>query len=180
MPDLPDDNHAAEPKQQEEPVLIQMSVKGLILDPISNTPIVVLRDESGTKFLPIWIGPFEASAIALTLEDVDPPRPMTHDLLHTVFTTLEGKVARIVISKLVDSTFFAQIVTLSQEGTRIIDSRPSDALALALRADAPIFVSEDVLEQSSVDHKAQQLQDDEVLKKYLEDLDEDDLGDYKM
>ena len=132
--------------------LVAMSIKGLMLDPVSNSPIVVLKDEEEKFFLPIWVGIFEANAIALQLENIETPRPMTHDLLRTMISELDARVTRIVINELRDSTFFAQIrLVIRREGSdRLleIDARPSDAIALALRTEAPIFVSQSVLEQA--------------------------------
>jgi hypothetical protein len=155
-----------------------MTIKGLMLDPISNSPIVVLKDEKDSVFLPIWVGIFEANAIALRLEDVETPRPMTHDLLRNIITDLEGTVTRIVINDLVESTFYARIfMTL---GTRQyeIDARPSDALALALRTEAPIFVDQSVLDQAQT-LSGEEGQDDK-LRKWFEQLKPEDLGKYKM
>ena len=163
--------------------LVPMSIKGLMLDPVSNSPIVVLKDEEEKFFLPIWVGIFEANAIALQLENVSTPRPMTHDLLRTTIAQLDARVTRIVINELRDSTFFAQIrVIVSRAGadrTLEIDARPSDAIALALRTEAPIFVAQSVLDQAQTispdaeDH-------DEKTKSWFEQLDTEDLGKYKM
>src|SRR5512140_510784 len=120
--------------------LIPMSIKGLMLDPVSNSPIVVLKDEQETCFLPIWVGIFEANAIALQLENVTTPRPMTHDLLKNMISELHAQVARVLINDLRDSTFFAQIRLVLDDRTLELDARPSDAIALALRVAAPIFV----------------------------------------
>lgn len=157
---------------------VPMTIKGLMLDPISNSPIVVLKDAGDQTFLPIWVGIFEANAIALQLEAVETPRPMTHDLLRNVIEELEGKVSRIVINDLQESTFFARIHMSVGDRDVVIDSRPSDAIALALRVDAPIFVAAHVLEQ------AQTIEPDEdgeeKMKKLLEDLGPEELGKYKM
>jgi bifunctional DNase/RNase len=158
--------------------LVPMTIKGLMLDPISNSPIVVLKNESDSVFLPIWVGIFEANAIALRLEDVETPRPMTHDLLTNIISDVEGHVTQVVINDLVESTFYARIfMTL---GTREleIDARPSDALALALRTDAPIFVDQSVLDQAQT-LTAEEGQDDK-LRKWFEQLKPEDLGKYKM
>jgi bifunctional DNase/RNase len=155
-----------------------MSVKGLMLDPISNSPIVVLKDEEDKIFLPIWVGIFEANAIALRLENVATPRPMTHDLLRSVLQELEAEVTRIEISDLRDSTFYASVHLKAGERVLLIDARPSDAIALALRTDAPIFVAQQVLDQAqtiSADETS-----DERLKKWLEDATAEELGKYKM
>ena len=164
--------------QSKDPVL--MEIKGLMMDPVSNVPIVVLRNEETSQFLPIWIGVFEANSIALQLEDVEPPRPMTHDLAVGLLEALEAAIERIVVTDLVDGTFYAEIHLRTQDGTRTVDSRPSDAIALALRVDAPVYVSLDVLEKAKADDRTEQLSKDEKLRQWLEDLDPDDLGEYTM
>ena len=160
--------------------LVAMSIKGLMLDPVSNSPIVVLKDEEEKFFLPIWVGIFEANAIALQLENVTTPRPMTHDLLRTAIAELNGKVTRIVINDLRDSTFFAQILLIAGGKTLELDARPSDAIALALRAAAPIFVAQSVLEQAQTITPEVDTQDEEKMKKWLENLGPEELGKYKM
>lgn len=157
---------------------VPMTIKGLMLDPISNSPIVVLKDDSDETFLPIWVGIFEANAIALQLESVTTPRPMTHDLLKNVLTELEAKVARIVINDLQDSTFYARIHMSVGGKDYEIDSRPSDAIALALRVEAPIFVAGHVLEQAQTIEPDEDTE--EKMKKWLEDASPEDLGKYKM
>jgi len=159
--------------------LIAMSIKGLMLDPVSNSPIVVLKDDAEKFFLPIWVGIFEANAIALQLENVSTPRPMTHDLLRNMISELDARVTRVVINDLRDSTFFAQIRVITGERTLELDARPSDAIALALRADAPIFVAQSVLDQAQTISPDSEDQDEKV-KKWFEQLDSDDLGKYKM
>jgi bifunctional DNase/RNase len=159
--------------------LVPMSIKGLMLDPVSNSPIVVLKDDAEKFFLPIWVGIFEANAIALQLENVSTPRPMTHDLLRNMIAELDARVTRVVINDLRDSTFFAQIRVITGERTLELDARPSDAIALALRADAPIFVAQSVLEQAQTISPDSEEQDEKV-KKWFEQLDTDDLGKYKM
>ena len=159
--------------------LVPMSIKGLMLDPVSNSPIVVLKDDAEKFFLPIWVGIFEANAIALQLEKVSTPRPMTHDLLRNFISELDARVARVVINDLRDSTFFAQIRVITSDRTLEIDARPSDAIALALRVEAPIFVEQAVLDQAqtiSPDGDDQ----DEKLKKWFDQLGPDDMGKYKM
>ena len=113
-------------------LLVPMSIKGLMLDPVSNSPIVVLKDEQDKFFLPIWVGIFEANAIALQLENISTPRPMTHDLLRNMIGELDAQVTRVVINDLRDSTFFAQIRLITGGKTLEVDARPSDAIALAL------------------------------------------------
>jgi uncharacterized protein len=164
--------------------LVAMSIKGLMLDPVSNSPIVVLKDDDEKFFLPIWVGIFEANAIALQLENITTPRPMTHDLLRNMIAQLDARVTRIVINDLRDSTFFAQIrLLVAQEGgddrTLEIDARPSDAIALALRTEAPIYVAQSVLDQAQTISPEGEEQDDKV-KKWFENLTPEDLGKYKM
>lgn len=161
--------------------LIAMSIKGLMLDPVSNSPIVVLKDEEEKFFLPIWVGIFEANAIALQLESVTTPRPMTHDLLRTLITELDARVTQIVINELKDSTFFARILLAVGPGARSleVDARPSDAIALALRAEAPIFVAQSVLEQAQT-ITPEGDEGDEKVRKWFENLAPEDLGKYKM
>jgi bifunctional DNase/RNase len=164
-----------------------MSIKGLMLDPVSNSPIVVLKDDEEKFFLPIWVGIFEANAIALQLENVSTPRPMTHDLLKNMIAELNGHVSRVVINDLRDSTFFAQIRVITGSGTETrtleLDARPSDAIALALRTEAPIFVAQEVLDQAqTITPEAAEAAGDpeEKAKKWFEELGPDDLGKYKM
>ena len=159
--------------------LVPMSIKGLMLDPVSNSPIVVLKDDAEKFFLPIWVGIFEANAIALQLENVSTPRPMTHDLLRNMIAELDARVTRVVINDLRDSTFFAQIRVITGERTLELDARPSDAIALALRADAPIYVAQSVLEQAQTISPDSDDQD-EKMKKWFEQLYNEDLGKYKM
>jgi uncharacterized protein len=159
--------------------LVPMSIKGLMLDPVSNSPIVVLKDDDEKFFLPIWVGIFEANAIALQLENVTTPRPMTHDLLRNMISELDGRVTRVVINDLRDSTFFAQIRMTVGAKTLEVDARPSDAIALALRTEAPIFVAQSVLDQAQTITPEGDDQD-EKMKKWFENLGPEDLGKYKM
>jgi bifunctional DNase/RNase len=160
-------------------LLIPMSIKGLMLDPVSNSPIVVLKDEQDKFFLPIWVGIFEANAIALQLENISTPRPMTHDLLRNMIGELDAQVTRVVINDLRDSTFFAQIRLITGGKTLEVDARPSDAIALALRTEAPIFVAQSVLDQAQTISPDGD-DPDEKLKKWFEQLGPEDLGKYKM
>ena len=160
--------------------LVPMSIKGLMLDPVSNSPIVVLKDEEEKFFLPIWVGIFEANAIALQMEKIATPRPMTHDLLKNLLSELDAKVERIVINDLRDNTFFARIHLLRGDTRWNVDSRPSDAIALALRVDAEIFVEEEVLEKSKTLKPDGEETDPERLKKWLEEVNPEDLGKYRM
>jgi bifunctional DNase/RNase len=143
-------------------------------------PIVVLKDVQGQSVLPIWVGAYEANAIALEIEKVSTPRPMTHDLLKNVLLGLDVQVRKIVVNDLRDDTFFA-LIWVEREGELIsIDSRPSDALALALRVDCPIFVDEAVLKNSKVATALAERSSNEQLRNYLEGLNDEDLGRYKM
>lgn len=163
--------------------LVPMSIKGLMLDPVSNSPIVVLKDDEEKFFLPIWVGIFEANAIALQLENVATPRPMTHDLLKSAIAQLDARVTRIVINDLRDSTFFAKIrVMVNRSGSDTmleLDARPSDAIALALRTEAPIFVAQSVLDQAQTISPDSDDQEEKA-KNWFEQLDAEDLGKYKM
>ncbi len=158
---------------------IEMSIKGLMVDPISNMPIVILRDKDGTRTLPIWVGMFEANAIALQIENISTPRPMTHDLLRNVIQDLKATVEKVVVCDLQDGTFYALIYLLTHGEVLAIDSRPSDAIALALRTRAPIFVEEAVIDSAKTVDVTTDKSDADRLQKYLESLDPDDLG-YKM
>jgi len=159
-------------------MLVPMTIKGLMLDPVSNSPIVVLKDGQEKIFLPIWVGIFEANAIALQLENVATPRPMTHDLMRNLMTAIEARVDKVVISDLRESTFYA-VIHISVAGKTIdVDARPSDAIAIALRTEAPIFVEQNVLDQAQT--IAPEEADGDQLKKWLEQASPDDLGKYKM
>ena len=159
---------------------IEMTIKGLMVDPITNTPIVILRDQEGQRVLPIWVGIFEANAIALQIENATTPRPMTHDLLRNVIQDLKATVERIVICDLQDNTFYALIWVERNGEIFSIDSRPSDALALALRVDCPIFVEDEVLKSSKISSAISEKSTSEELRKWLEGLSDEDLGRYKM
>ncbi|MGE5413047.1 MAG: bifunctional nuclease family protein [Syntrophomonadaceae bacterium] len=160
--------------------MIKMEIKGLLMDPVSNMPVVILRDTEKGHFLPIWVGLFEANAIALEMEKVATPRPMTHDLLKNVLAELDAKVERVVINDLRENTFFARIHLARKDGSLSIDSRPSDAIALALRSQAEIFVEEEVLEKSRTLHAEGSDQDPDRLRKWLEEASPDELGKYRM
>jgi bifunctional DNase/RNase len=162
---------------------IEFKIKGLMMDPLTNSPIVVLQQSSSDTLLPIWVGIFEANAIALQIEKVDTPRPMTHDLIKGILTHLEVKVTKIVVTELKDNTFYALIFLDAGGKVITVDSRPSDAIALALRTDSPIFVTEDVLSKSSssaTNNLSAQRSTPEDIKKWLENLNPEDLGKYKM
>jgi uncharacterized protein len=159
---------------------LRVEIKGLMLDPSSNVPIVILRDVENQLFLPIWIGISEAQAIASHIEGREPPRPMTHDLLRSVVEKLGGKVAKIVISDLKENTFFAALHLLRGEEEIVVDARPSDAIALALRVEAPIFVLQSVLDQAQAVDLAAKSNDQERLKKWLEEIGPEELGKWTM
>jgi uncharacterized protein len=159
---------------------VEMKIRGLMMDPVTNMPIVVLKDSDTETVLPIWVGIYEANAIALEIEKVSTPRPMTHDLLKNLLIGLETTVRKVVVTELRDDTFFA-VIWLDRGGDVIsIDSRPSDALALALRMDCPIFVEEEVLKSSKIANTVSDRVSSDELRKWLENLGEDDLGRYKM
>jgi bifunctional DNase/RNase len=157
-----------------------MTIKGLMIDPITNMPIIVLRDQEGQRILPIWVGVFEANAIALQIENVQTPRPMTHDLLKNVIADLNASVERIIVCDLKENTFYATIQLRSTAGTVVIDARPSDAIALALRTSSPIFVEEDVIQDAKSLEASKDSTDVGRLRKWLEGLSEEELGKYKM
>ncbi len=161
-------------------MLVEMTIKGLMVDPITNMPIVILKDEEGQRVLPIWVGIFEANAIALQIENIETPRPMTHDLLRNVIDDLSAGVERIVVSDLKDNTFYALIHVRVGGEIVAIDARPSDAIALALRVRAPILVEETVIENAKSLDFTPDKASPERLAKWLESLDPDDLGKYKM
>jgi bifunctional DNase/RNase len=159
--------------------LVEMSIRGLMIDPITNMPIVILKDADDKRTLPIWVGPVEANAIAIQMENITTPRPMTHDLLVRVMADLGATVDRVVVADLSENTFYAQLILRRADGVIVVDARPSDALALALRTKARVFVSEHVLDRAqSLDTSAEQA-NQERLQRWLESLDPDDLG-YKM
>ena len=159
---------------------VEMKIRGLMMDPVTNMPIVVLKDVGGQAILPIWVGVYEANAIALEIEKVQTPRPMTHDLLKNVLLGLEVRVQKIIVSELKDDTFYALICVERGGELMTIDSRPSDALALALRMDCPIFVNDQVLKNSKVSSAINERTTNEQLRSWLEGLSDDDLGRYKM
>jgi len=159
---------------------VEMKIRGLIVDPSTNMPIVLLKDPQSETLLPIWVGIYEAQAIALEVEKAQAPRPLTHDLLKNLVHGLNAQVQRVVVTELKDDTFYA-VIWMEQNGEVVaMDSRPSDALALALRADCPIFVDEDVLRAARVlPNPAEQVSSQDV-RKWLEGLGDEDLGRYKM
>lgn len=159
---------------------LEVKIRGLMMDPATNQPVVVLKELQGTGVLPIWVGVYEAQAIALEIEKVQTARPMTHDLLKNVLTGLNVHVQKVVVSDLKDDTFYA-LIWMEREGqTMSMDSRPSDALALALRLDCPIYVEDQVLKSSKITSVVSEKSTNEELRKWLENLSDEDLGRYKM
>jgi len=159
---------------------IEMHIKGLVIDPISKMPIVVLEEREGERMLPIWIGVFEANAISLKMENIATPRPMTHDLVSNLLQSLHADIQKIVVTDVRDNTFYARIYCRHNGEVIPIDSRPSDAIALSLRMEAPIFVEEDVVEKAHSLRFEENLEDSEKLRKWLENLQPEDFGKYKM
>jgi bifunctional DNase/RNase len=159
---------------------IEMTIKGLMIDPITNMPIIILRDADGQRMLPIWVGVFEANAIALQLESVQTPRPMTHDLMKNLLDQMGASIERVVVCDLRDNTFYATIHLRTAERRIPVDARPSDAIALALRTSSPIFVEEAVIEGARTAENDKDSTDVGRLRKWLESLSEDELGKYKM
>ena len=159
---------------------VEMQIRGLMIDPLTNMPIVVLKDVASDTVLPIWVGIFEANAIALELDKTTTQRPMTHDLMRNMTRALNGVVRKIVVSELRDDTFYA-VIWLEQGGETIaMDSRPSDAIALALRWDCPIYASRAVLDNAKQVSEGPQNVDGEEARRWLENLNDDDMGRYKM
>src|SRR3954471_4210392 len=158
---------------------VEMKIRGLMMDPVTNMPIVILKDAGSDTVLPIWVGVYEANAIALEIEKVTTPRPMTHDLIKNVLVGLDAAVHKVVVTELREDTFYA-VIWMEREGQIIsIDSRPSDALALALRVDCPIFVEDEVLKTSKKAASAAETSSEEM-RKFLENLGDEDLGRWKM
>lgn len=158
---------------------IEMKIKGLMVDPVTNMPIVILKDDKEDRVLPIWVGIFEANAIALRIEEIETPRPMTHDLLRNLLKELDATVEKIVVNDLKDNTYYARIYLNRGGAPYSLDSRPSDAIALALRSGAPIFVEQSVLDQArSLDSEDES--DAERLRKWFENLDPSEFSEYEM
>jgi uncharacterized protein len=159
---------------------VEMKIRGLMMDPVSSTPIVILKDAASDTVLPIWVGVYEANAIALEIEKVTTPRPMTHDLIKNLLVGLDTQVHKVVVTELREDTFYA-VIWMEREGRIIsIDSRPSDALALALRVDCPIFVEDEVLKNTKLAANMSDRVSSDELRKWLEGLNDEDLGRYKM
>jgi uncharacterized protein len=159
---------------------VEMKIRGLMMDPVTNMPIIVLKDVNSEIVLPIWVGMYEANAIALEIEKSTPPRPMTHDLLRNAIRGLNAHVDKVVVSELRDDTFYATI-WMHQDGELVtMDARPSDALALALRSDCPIYVSRQVLDNSKLTTNGAQNINADEMRRWLEGLGDEDMGRYKM
>ena len=167
---------------------IEMKIRGLMIDPTANTPIVILKDVNSDTMLPIWVGAYEANAIALEIEKIAPQRPMTHDLLKNVINQMGASVQRIVVTDLIDNTFYAVIELVMGERTIFLDSRPSDAIALALRTDCPIFVNEEVIknsrntviEKSASSEGDLEGEEEEEIVDWPDEIDDSDVNKYKM
>jgi bifunctional DNase/RNase len=160
---------------------VEMKIRGLMMDTVTNMPIVILKDVGSASVLPIWVGIYEANAIALEIEKVSTPRPMTHDLIKTLLLGLDAGIQKVVVNELKDDTFFA-VIWIQRNGELIsVDSRPSDALALALRLDCPIFVDDSVLKSSKLANTvADRMSTNQEMRRWLESLGDEDLGRYKM
>jgi len=159
---------------------VEVKIRGLMMDPSTNMPIVVLKDIGSDAVMPIWVGIYEANAIAFEIEKLAAPRPMTHDLTRNLLQHLNGELERIVITEIKDDTFYA-VLWLRQGGEQIaVDARPSDAIALALRADCPIYVAEHVMASAKLNANSAEGPTAEQLRNWLEGLNDEDLGRYKM
>jgi bifunctional DNase/RNase len=160
---------------------VEVRIRGLMMDPATNMPIVVLKDPSSDAVMPIWVGIFEANAIAIELEKLSAPRPMTHDLTRNLVHHLNGRLERVVITEIREDTFFAALWLRQGDEAVMVDARPSDAIALALRFDCPIYVAEKVLQSARISTSATaEGQHSEQLRGWLEGLNDEDLGRYKM
>lgn len=159
---------------------VEMKIRGLMVDPSTNMPVVILKDPNSDTVLPIWVGLYEAQAIQLEVMKATTPRPYTHDLLKNVVVGLNAEVRRVVVSELRGDTFYA-VIWMEQNGEVVaIDARPSDALALALRSDCPIYVAEEVLQAAKVVPNAEVQASEQDLRRWLENLGDEDMGKYKM
>jgi bifunctional DNase/RNase len=166
--------------ETQAPDEVEMQIRGLMMDPVTNMPIIVLKDVGSDVVLPIWVGIFEANAIALELEKTATPRPMTHDLLRNLARGLNAQVRKVVVSEMRDDTYYA-VIWMEQSGETVtLDARPSDAIALALRWDCPIYVSRAVLEVSKQAASGNQTINADEMRRWLENLNDDEMGRYKM
>jgi uncharacterized protein len=161
-------------------MFIKMMVKNLALDPVTNMPIIILKNDTGDLVVPIWVGVFEANAIVLELEKIPTPRPLTHDLVKEIILQLQAAITRIFIHDLRDGIYFATLEIVIGDRTISIDARPSDAIALALRFDAPVFVHEDVIERSRAAEYGRDQEESERIKDWLKSLKPEDFGKYSM
>jgi uncharacterized protein len=160
---------------------IEVRIRGLMMDPSTNMPIIVLKDVASEMLMPIWVGIFEANAIAIEIEKVAAPRPMTHDLARNLIHSLKARMERVVISELKDDTFFATLWLRQGDTPITLDARPSDAIALALRTDCPIYVAEDVMKKAKLNTaNPPEGPTAEQLRSWLDGLSDEDLGHYKM
>lgn len=165
---------------------IEMKIRGLMIDPSANTPIVILKDVNSDTLLPIWVGAYEANAIALEIEKIAPQRPMTHDLLKNIIEQMGARVERVVITSLTDNVFYAVIELSMGDNMIFLDSRPSDAIALALRSDCPIFVNDEVIKNSrntateKEDASEEEIEKEEEEIEWPEEIDDSDMNKYKM
>jgi bifunctional DNase/RNase len=165
-------------------MFVEMKVRGLALDPLSNMPIIILRDEEDKRSLPIWVGIFEANAIALELEKITTPRPMTHDLIKNILEAIDARVMKVVVTDLKENTFFALLHVQVGDNEYSVDSRPSDAIALALRVGAPIFVDEEVVKKAksldvTKESEPVRADDPDRLREWLENIKPEDFGKFK-
>lgn len=174
------DNRSVSEHRQPTGDFVEMKLRGLILDPNTESPVLILREADGGLFLPIWIGAFEANAIALAVEGIQPPRPLTHDLLRSTLEAFGGKLERVEVHDLAEGTFYARLVVSASTGDLSIDARPSDAIALALRVDAPIWTARKVLDAALENAKAVTETDEERIREWLEKASPEDLGKYSM
>ncbi|MGA3343436.1 MAG: bifunctional nuclease family protein [Terracidiphilus sp.] len=173
--------NAAKGREQIVDGGVEVRIRGLMLDPATSMPIIVLKDIASETVMPIWVGIFEANAIAIEIEKVAAPRPMTHDLTRNLIQHLNARLERVVISELRDDTFFAVLWLRQGEEPLVIDARPSDAIALALRADCPIYVAEEVMQTAKLNTSGPpEGPTAEQLRGWLEGLNDEDLGRYKM
>jgi len=167
--------------ERREAMDIEVRIRGLVMDPATSMPIVVLKDIASETVMPIWVGIFEANAIAIEIEKIAAPRPMTHDLARNLVRHLNAQLERVVISELKDDTFFATLWLRQGDDPMVIDARPSDAIALALRADCPIYVTEQVMQTAKLNTSGPpEGPTAEQLRGWLEGLNDEDLGRYKM
>jgi len=167
--------------QERKAMDVEVRIRGLMMDPATNMPIVVLKDIASETLMPIWVGIFEANAIAIEIEKVAISRPMTHDLTRNLIRHLNARLERVVISELKDDTFFAVLWLRQGDEPLVVDARPSDAIALALRADCPIFVAEEVMQTAKLNTTGPpEGPTAEQLRGWLEGLNDEDLGRYKM